>query len=305
MTRAHVLALAGALCLLPLRANADASKAWAAAKVNLPAETHVLVGMDLAAVTSSSLFSMMFPMLLSQQPDVKTGLELVKTTCKIDPMKAIDGFVVGTGKDSDEGAVFLALSGVDEAKLVSCLEAIAKSKKVPDSKIAVTRERGITQLSTGSGDKVYVKWFGKNVVALPLDVDNKAQLQKWAGTKNGLGKALVGKATAKVNTRATVWAISGVDDTIEGVKTRLGYGSLDARNGSLTADLRIVTGSAKDAKKVAAKAQEQLTAAAGAGDPELASILDAVSVSAAGPELVIKASLPEQSVMSLLGTLLK
>lgn len=306
MTTARVLAVAAAVCLLPLRADADASKAWAAAKANLPADTHVLLGMDVAAVTSSSVFRTVFPLLLSQQSEMKDTFSLLETTCKIDPMKAIDGFVVGTAKDSDHGAVFVALKGVTEAKVVACLEAIARGKDIPDAKVKVTRDKGITQLAFGDGDKVYLKWFGKDVLAIPLDIDNKAQLQKWAGSRKGLAKALVGKTAAKVNTRAAAWMVAGIDEDIDGVKTSLGYGSFDVRKGALAADLRIVTASAEDARSVADKAQQQLAMVANlGGDPAISSMVRALTVRADGPELVIKASLPEADLLPVLRTLMK
>jgi hypothetical protein len=309
MTHARSVALVGAvvgaLCLHPQRADADASKAWAAAKANLPSSTHVLVGMDVNALTRSPLFSMLFPLVVAQQPDFKEGLSVLEKVCQLNPMKAIDGLVVGMAKDKNQGAVFLSLNGVDEARLVGCIESIAQSKYSVEAKLRVTRAGGITELAMGPDAKVYVKWFGSDVVALPIDVGNKAQLEKWAGSKNGLAKARVGRVATKVDTRAALWAITGYDENIDGVRTSLGYGSFDIAQGKLSADLRIVTSSAKDAKTVATKAQADLQESARSLDPSLAALLGGVSIGASGPEIVIKASIPEKEVLSLLTAVIK
>ena len=80
MSYARAVVVGVVLCLVPVTARADSAKAWAAAKVGLPANTAVVVGLDVAALTKLSLFKMAFPLLLSQKPDVKAGLELIKTT---------------------------------------------------------------------------------------------------------------------------------------------------------------------------------------------------------------------------------
>jgi hypothetical protein len=294
-----------AVCLVPLRADADAAKAWAAAKTNLPSTTNVLVGLNLTTLTKSSLFSMAFPLLLAQQPDVKSGLDLIKTTCKIDPMTVIDGLVVGMDKDQNTGAVFLALNGVDEAKIARCLEDVAKSKGQTDAKVTITKDGTISEMTDGK-HKAYVSWIGKDVLVMPLKFDDKAQLQKWTGAKGGLAKAPIGKVLSKVDTRAGIWAVTANEQDLDGMKMKIGYGSLNSMKGSLVADLHIVVASAADAKSIADKAQTEL--AAKAADPALAAnlqtMLKGVSVKSAGSEVLVKATMIEKDLLSLAGALM-
>lgn len=305
--RALVVApvVAVVVCLLPLRAEADAAKAWAAAKTNLPSTTNVLIGLNLSTLTKSTLFSMAFPLLLSQQPDVKSGLDLIKTTCKIDPMKVIDGLVVGMDKDQNAGAVFIAVNGIDEAKIATCLEDVSKSKGQKDAKVLVTKDGAITELTDGK-HKAYLSWIGKDVVVVPMKIDDKAQLQKWIGAKGGLAKSPIGKVLTKVDTRAGVWAVTANEQDIDGMKMKIGYGSLNSLKGSLIADLHIVVANAADAKSIADKAQTEL--AAKAADPALAAnlqtMLKGVSVKSAGPEVLVKATMIEKDLLSLAGALM-
>lgn len=305
MTLARALVLAAAVSLVPLRAEADAAKAWAAAKANLPKETSVVVGLDLTRLTSSSLFKMAFPLLMSREPEIKDGLELVKTTCKIDPLTAIEGAVIATAKDSKDGAMYLALDGVDEPKLVACLEAIAKAKKLDAVSVTTTRDGAIAELTMGS-DKIYAKWIGKDVLVLPLDIDNKAQLKRWAGTKHGLAKASVAKAVGKVATKAAVWMVTAAESDLEGVKMKLGYGSLDTAAGALTADMHVVAASAAEAKAAADKIQKELAAIAqGQNASGLAAVLKGITVTAVKDELVIKASILEKDLLALAGAFMR
>ncbi len=305
MTLARALVLAAALSIVPLHADADPGKAWAAAKVNLPPETRTVVALDVTKLTSSALFKMAFPVLLAQKPEIKDGLELVKSTCKLDPLTAIEGVVVGVAKDDNVGAVYLALRGVDETTLVACLEAIAKSKNQKDTKVTVTRDGAISELAMGD-DKLYAKWIGKDVLVLPIDIDNKAQLLTWAGTKNGLAKAPVGKGVRKVATASALWVVSAAETDLDGVKMKLGYGSLDTAAGALTADLHVVTTSAADAKRVADRTQQDLAAvASGQAASGLAAVLKGITVSSVKDEIVIKASVLEKDLLALAGALLR
>lgn len=305
MITARALAVGVALCVAPLTARADVATAWTAAKASLPSTTAVVVGLDIETLTKTQLFKLAFPLILSQQPDFKSGLELIKTTCQIDPLKAIKGVVAGTDKDQTQGAIFIALTGIDEPKIVTCLEAIAKSKGDKDTKVVITRDGAITEIAMGK-DKLYVSWIGKDVLVLPITTGDKAQLQTWTGGKKALAKAPVGASLAKVDTRSAVWAVSSVERDLEGMKMKGGYGGLVSTKGSLAIDLHIVLPSAADAKTMADKATADL--AVKTSDPALAPalkpLLTAVSIKGAGPEVVIKAAFPEKDLLSLAGALM-
>lgn len=308
MITARAVAMGVALCLIsfrPVTARADAAKAWTAAKTNLPANTEVVVGLDVATLAKSSLFQLAFPMILAQQPDIKSGLELVKTTCKIDPLTAINGMVAGTDKEQKQGAIFIAVTGLDEAKIVTCLEAIAKAKGAKDAKVAVTKDGGITELTMGT-DKLYLSWIGKDVIVMPLTPGDKAQLVTWTGGKKALAKAPVGPSVAKVDTRSAIWAVSSVERDLEGMKMKGGYGGLAMAKGKLTIDLHIAMPNAVDATTVADKATAELAVKTnGPGlAPALKPLLEAVMIKSAAAEVVIKASFPEGDLLALAGALM-
>jgi hypothetical protein len=296
-------AFAALLVAIPLRAHAGDKAAWNAAKANLSKDTTVLIGLDLTQLTKSTLFTMAFPFILSQQPEVKEGLELIKSTCNIDPLKVVTSVVVGTDDAQKHGAMFVSLAGVDQPKIVSCLEAMAKAKG-KDTKVGVTTDGKITELAVGD-KKVYLTWIGTNVIALPLDFANKADLTAW--TAKGLAKSKVGKAMTKVNTGNALWAVSAVaKDLDDKMKMKMGYGSVAMANATITADLHVQLGSAADAKAAAEKAQKELPTRSQSPDlaENLRKLLAGVTVTAVTDELFVKGSIPESEVMQLVGALM-
>lgn len=298
------IALAALLVTVPLHAHAGDKAAWSAAKANLSKDTTVLIGLDLTQLTKSSLFTMAFPMMLAQQADLKQGIDLMKTHCKLDPLKAINSLVVGTDDEQKHGAMFVSLAGVDQPKIVSCMEAIAKAKG-SDVKVGVTTDGKITELALGD-KKLYLSWIGTNVVAVALDVTSKADLAAW--TTKSLGKSKVAKAMSKVNTGHAMWAVSAVPKEIDDkTKMKMGYGSLALANATLSADVHVQLGSAAEAKATAEKAQKDLAAKATSPDfsAGVQKFLQGVRVSSAADELAVKGSIPESEVFGLVGAMMK
>jgi hypothetical protein len=303
-SRARAVVFAAVVLFVPMRAHADAAKAWAAARDNLPTSTSVLIGVNLTTITNSSLFTTMFPLLLAQQHDVKQALDVIKSACHIDPLTAIHGVVVGTDADQKHGAIYIAVSGIDQAKLTSCVELAAKSG-AKDAKLTVTKDGAITELAVDK-DKLYLGWIGSDVVVIPLDIKDKAQLQSWMGNKGGFARSEVAKATKKVNTAAAAWGVSAVGRDLDGMKMKLGYGALTVGNGDLGLDLHVAVATAKDAGTAVDKAHKDLAGIAIAGQmsPDLLAILKKIKVSAKGEEVVIKLTVAEAQVMTVFGALL-
>lgn len=298
------VALAALLVATPLRAHAGDKAAWTAAKANLSKDTTVLIGLDLTQLTKSSLFTMAFPMMVSQQAGLKEGFDLMKTHCKVDPLKAVNSVVVGTDDDQKHGAIFISLSGMDQPKIISCMEAVAKAKGT-DAKVAVTTDGKITELALGD-KKLYLSWIGTNVIALPLDAANKAELAAW--TAKGLGKSKVAKGMSKVNTSNAVWAVTAVAKELDDkTKMKMGYGSVSLASATLSADLHVQLGSAAEAKAAADRAQQDLAAKAKSPDfsASVQKFLQGISVSAAADELQVKGSIAESEVFGLVGALMK
>jgi len=300
---AFAAATVAALCAAPERAAADAARAWAAAKDNLPAQTALVIGADLTAITKTKLFSTFLSLAMAKEPDAKKVFETIKTSCKIDPLAAIQGVVYATDTDRKQGAVYLALSpGLDQAKLASCAEQVAKAQGVKDPKLTVKKTGAITELSTDK-DKLYVSWIGTDVLVVGSDVHDKAVLEKWIGQKGGFGKSPVAKLAGSANTKGALWGVSSLTKELDpGMKMKSAYGALTVNGGTLAVDLHATLDSAKAATDAVAKANAQIVQVTSGGDmpANVKTILQGVSVKSAGPDVTVKASAPEAELLSLL-----
>ncbi|MBA3538583.1 MAG: hypothetical protein H0T79_03065, partial [Deltaproteobacteria bacterium] len=100
-------ALAAVATLVPTRAHADVSKAWAAAKDNLPSNTRAVLSVDVAAAVKSPTFAKVLAAVLAKEPEFREGLAVLKSACKIDLVAAVNGVVVAGDPENDKGVVYL------------------------------------------------------------------------------------------------------------------------------------------------------------------------------------------------------
>ncbi|HWO23662.1 MAG TPA: hypothetical protein VNO30_33200 [Kofleriaceae bacterium] len=299
---------AAALCAITQHADADPARAWAAAKDNLPAQTALVIGADLTAITKSQLFKMIMPMALASQPDAQKLIETIKTTCKIDPLGAVHGVVYASDADRKQGAVYLSLgAGLDQPKLTKCFEDVAKATGAKDTKLAVKKVGAVTEI-THNNDKAYVSWVGSDVLVIGTDPRDKAALEKWVGQKGGVAKSPVGKLAASANTKGAIWGASSVSKELEpGMKMKSAYGALTVAGGNLTIDLHPTLDSAKAAADAVSKANGELTklAADGSLPAGAKTMLQQISVKATGPDVTVKATIAESDLLSLLPLLMQ
>lgn len=298
-------AAVAALCALPERAGADPARAWAAARDNLPARTALVIGADLAAITKSQIFNMFLPLALAKEPDAKKLLETIKTSCKIDPMTAIHGVVYATDEDRKQGAIYLSLGGgLDQAKLTRCFEQIARASGAKDAKLTVKKTGAVTELAMDK-DRAYVSWIGTDVLVIGSDIRDRAVLEKWIGQKGGLARSPLAKIHGKTNTKGALWGASAIGKELDpGMRMKSAHGALTVSGGELVIELRTTLDSAKAAADAVAKANAQIAQVSAAPmSAAVKTMLQQVSVKAAGPEISIRASVPEGEVLGLLSML--
>jgi hypothetical protein len=289
-----------ALLAIPKLAGADPARAWTAAKDNLPAQTALVVGADLGAISKSMIFNQLLPLALSKEPEAKKVMEQIKTTCKIDPMTAVHGVVYATDADRKHGAVYLSLApGIDQAKLTKCFDDVAKARG-STAKLTVKKTGSVSEVATDK-DKFYVSWIGTDVLVIGSDARDKAVLEKWVGQKGGLGKSPLAKIHGGANTKAALWGASGIAKELEpGVRMKSAHGALSVAGGSLGLDLYTMLDSAKAASDAVAKANAQIAQVSGSAPPSVKTLLQGVSVKSNGPEVTVKASIQEAEVLGLL-----
>lgn len=281
-------------------ANARAEpKAWTAAKAGLPADAKIVVGVDLAAIQKTQLFATYYPQLLEQAEAAKV-IAAIKDTCKIDPLAVVQGLVVAISDDHEDGAAYLAFSGVDKAKLSSCFQRVSQGMADKTAKITLKQDGNITQVSDGK-DTVFVGWVGKDVLVVSRHPKDKASLVSWMGGKGALARSELGKSIAKLNTAATLWGTAAATKEIQnGVTANGGYGAVTFAKGNVDADLHAVMAAADQATTMAGFTKQQLDMAKLIPQlpPGVPAMLKAVTVTAAGDEVVFKGSFAEKDLLS-------
>jgi hypothetical protein len=276
-------------------ARAD-GKAWTAAKAGLPADTKLVVGIDVATVQKTQLFATYYPK-LHDKPEAAKVLDAIKDGCKLDPVSVVQSLVVAAADDDQDGAIYVAVTGIDKAKLSSCLQATAKTDD-KGAKVAIKHTGNITEVTKGD-ETVYFGWVGKDVLVVPFRAKDKPALTRWMGGKGALAKSDVGKALAKINTSATVWgAGSGTKEIQPGVNAKGGYGTVNYAKGTLNADIHAVMETAEQASNMATTASQQLDQAkSGPLPPEFVAMLKAITVTSDKDEVRIKANVAEKDVL--------
>jgi hypothetical protein len=300
-------AAAAALCTIPERAAADAARAWAAARDNVPAQAALVIGADLSAITKSQTFHRFLPLALAKDPEVRKLFETIKTSCKIDPLTAIQGVVYATDADRKHGAVYVSLgAGLDQAKLTKCFEEVAKASGAKDAKLTVKKTGAITEVTIDKDkarDKAYVSWIGSDVLVIPSDLRDRAVLEKWIGKKGGLARSPLAKLHASANTKGVVWGASAIAKELDpGLRMKSAHGALTMAGKNLVLDLSTTLDSAKAAADAVVKANAQIALVVGTGQlpPTVKTMLQQVSIKSSGPVISIKATVAETELLGLL-----
>ena len=250
----------------------------------------------------------------------------MKAGCKLDPLTAISGIVVAFTADQDEGAAYVALSGVDRAKLSTCVQLVAQGAldhaaaaskdggkdagkdggkdagKAPPTRATVAQDGNVTAVTAGPST-AYFGWVGKDVVVVATRTADRAALARWLGGKGALAKADLGKTLAKVNTGAAVWGAGESGKDIQpGVTLARAFGAVAIAGGGLTADVHAVLATPAMAQTVVTVLQAQVDAAKQSTLPApIPTVLGGVSVAATGEEVVVKVSATDKDATSLLG----
>jgi hypothetical protein len=302
---ARLLALALALTIAPLGTAYAQKKAWTALQKILPADGVAVVGVDVAAIRSTSLFKTFFTKAVAAEHDAKEGLDRLQKDCAIDPTLAVADVAVAVNKAQD-AAFAVAVVGVDEKKITTCIIAIAKSE---GEAITAKKVGNVVEYSSSkSTEKIYVAWLAPDVLLVTSRPEDRATLDKFLAGKgldkaNGLVKTLAG-----VNTKAAIWgamAMVSAEDVGFG-KMSGGYGALDFSAGSISLDGHLLLSSAQEAATASQGINMQIgemlktTGQMGPMGPAVGRLLGGVKVSSVANDLLFKASAAEKDILDLM-----
>jgi hypothetical protein len=120
-----LLSVAAIIALTGTAASAD-TRSWNAVKGMLPDNINVVVGANLAALRTTSLYKAVMPTLLAKEPDAKKVVDLAKSACNLDLDVSIVDATFAMG-DDDRGVIVLALDkSIDQKRVVDCANKIVQ-----------------------------------------------------------------------------------------------------------------------------------------------------------------------------------
>jgi len=293
-----------ALLVAPRLAGAETSRAWNAARDNLPADTAIVMNVNIAALAKSQIVSQMLPMMLGADQDAKKTFDMFKSECKLDPFSAMQSVLVGTDAAQQHGVAYIALAGIDRPKLTACMTTIAKS--MTKQPVSIKTDGNISEITVDKGT-VYVGWIGNDVVVVPLKDSDKASLASWMGGKGGFARSTAAKPVAKVNTGAAIWGATAASKQLPDATMKVGYGSITYANGNLSADVHAQLENAKQATAMATQANAQIAQFKGdASIPQgISDAIKTLKVASVADEVTVKASIAEKDLTQLLMMLLR
>lgn len=271
-----------------------APRSLAAATARLPETVDALGTSNLKGLRATKLFAKLFPALLEDADDLAEGIKSIKKVCQIDAVNAIEDATMA-GETSDEGAVFLALNGVDEAKAVGCVTKIAKAEMAPDAtaeKISSKADGTLYRIhSAKKAKEVFFAWLPGEIAVVATDEDDKALLERMLSGKGNIKKSKVAARMSKLDPNAALSAVWAKEEKIEGVKVKGGDVKIVIQGGMVTGDATAELESSKEAKEVVSMI-EVLKTFLGKMSPS--ATLDA---RASGSNVVLRAQVPEADLI--------
>jgi hypothetical protein len=286
-----------AVCLTASAVHAE-PRAWTAAKKALPGGLQAVIGVNVAPIKASALYQQLLPMAMAKAGDAQSSLDKFKATCGLDATGILDSVVMGMTTD-EKAVIVIALKGTSQKAIEACGQKIAAGD---GKKLTITKDHGLVKYSGMGDEDAYVKWLGKDTLALAEDKDTLTKL-----TAGGLAHDSLAAQVKKLNTSAALWGAVNKEEDIPDFKGKMtsAYGTLDLTGGNMTANVHLVLDSAKTATDGAAQAQQQLDEVKKSGQipKQFAPALDSVTIKAAGSELVMGAKIAEADVASMIGML--
>src|ERR1041385_6322331 len=212
-----------ALVVAPRLAGAETSRAGAAAGDNLPADTAIVMNVNVASLAKSQIVSQMLPMMLAADQDAKKTFDLLKSECGLDPFRAMQSVLIGTDAAQQHGVAYIALAGIDRPKLTACITSVAKA--MTKQPVSMKSDGNISEITIDTRT-VYVGWISNDVVVVPL----------------------------KDNDGAAIWGATTVSKQLTDATMKVGYASITYANGNLSADVHAQLENAKQASALVTQA---------------------------------------------------
>lgn len=260
----------------------------------LPAESEVVIGMNLGQMQQSGLWKQFVePKLAAAQG--RQMMDEFKAKCGADPMKMISSITVGIRGFADKPSAVAVAHGLDKAKLLDCLDK-NKAELAKDGG-EVTRDGDVVLFKGDRGESAAVQFTSDSTAVIVVGPNASA-----AGVKAVVGGGASLKSSApflemykKVKTGDSIWGLASgkvLERIPFGLAITAAYGSINVTDG-LAIDTRVRF----DKPEGAAQAAEMANAQTKQFTPQY---LDKAEATADGNELHMSVAVSGQKLPELI-----
>jgi hypothetical protein len=217
--------------------------------------------------------------------------------------QAIDSMVIGM-QGRHKGVFVLALTGVDQAGLTSCLTKVAAADKHPQKLTAKQQGNIVEYNASGEKDKLYLAWLANDVLAMATEPFDKALLKKL--TAGGVKSDVLGKTAGTLKTDSALWFVTTKSDQIPELaqaKISKAYGTANFKSGNVDMNAHVVIDSAAHASAAASGLNAQIDNQR-QNNPLAGNLLKNVKVTTAGPEIIASGTFAESDLVGLANVVL-
>jgi hypothetical protein len=283
-------------------ASAAPTKSFTAAVASLPADTEMLGSSNLKAVRSTQLWKTLFPELLKMERDVPEAIDKVKKSCSIDLVGSADDVTLGLDS-KEKGAIFISVAGVTEAKMLECLQKVAKSE---GESVTSKKTGSITEVKSDKSKKsLFYSWQPGDVLVIAIEPEDKAMLERALGGKGALAKGKLSGRIAKANPENALTVISARSIPVEKKTVKAGDLSVSVSGGNVNVALNAEMASSSEADDVVKLAKLATSLIPKDAPKELERIAKTLSVGSSGPEVRASLVASERDLVSLIQQAIK
>lgn len=292
-----------ALSLFVARPAAAQSKSWAAVKGSVTPKAAFVFGANFDPIRKTATYATVLKMFLDGEEDAKQAFDLIKTHCQIDVASALTD-ATAIMKADEKPLVVLGLNGLDEPKVVACLEKIVMSFAPAGTapiKLTAKKKGKVTEYTVpGERKKIYIAWLAADVLAFTDDPIAKGKLEKMLAGKAAKGD--LGKWIAKISTAAPIWFAVAKKEREDGLNIVGGYGQVDITGGNVSLTGHLVLAKASEASQATLMAHDGLTEAKAkaAKIPAAKKMLDTVTIVANGKEVDVSVTIADKDIVTLI-----
>jgi hypothetical protein len=286
------------------RVEADVSKAWAAAKDNLPANARAIGAIDVAAAVKTSTYAAIFAAISREEKDFAKAYEGIKQTCKMDPAQVIEGLIIAGDPDSERG-ILLVQHSIDRKKLGTCIQDVLRM--IVGEPKATAKDDGAYITVAAGNDAVHFRWVNANVLAISFKPEKKAEYDTWLGGKGALAKSKLGEQVGKLDTKAIAWGAAAFDKPLDDndLPVLTASGIVTHANKAFTLKLRGTMKDAKGAANVLAEMTKEIDRdLKKPRTPEpMKKLMRAIKIAATGADVTLDANMSETDLKAAIDSM--